>query len=132
MLSPPLNALFSFIFFYVTYIHDPGYGWVVVAGATLSQLLIFGYGRQFGVFYIHFLEEFQKSAAETAWVGALFQVSSQILGEVINCLITKPTLYCQVLFYLVFLGFIYWLNRYLVTCFSTKTCMSLQVHYQEY
>ncbi len=61
----------------------PGYGWVVVAGAVLSQLLIFGYGRQFGVFYIHFLEEFHKSAAETAWVGALFQVSSQILGELI-------------------------------------------------
>ena len=46
----------------------------------MSQFLVFGYGRSFGVFYVEFLERFQKSAAETAWIGALFQFSSQILG----------------------------------------------------
>ena len=56
-------------------------------GGVISEFLVFGYGRSFGVFYGKFLEQFQKSAAESAWIGALYQFSSQILGTLQHLLL---------------------------------------------
>ena len=66
-----------------------GYGWFIVLGGAISQFLVFGYGRSFGVFYARFIEQFQKSAAETAWIGALYQFSSQILGIYLYYIVSK-------------------------------------------
>ena len=64
---------------------DGGYGWFVVLGSMLVHLIIGGVERSAGVLYLRFLDRYQRSAAETAWVTAIPSSLRLIFGKLMIC-----------------------------------------------
>ena len=60
---------------------DGGWGWMVVAGSTLTHLLLVGMARSFGVLYVLLLLYFNSSNAATAWVTAIFNMVRTLNGR---------------------------------------------------
>ncbi|XP_077989830.1 monocarboxylate transporter 13-like [Glandiceps talaboti] len=50
---------------------DGGWGWFIVLGTFLSTVISAGTWFSFGVFYVAFLNAFNKSKSETAWIGSI-------------------------------------------------------------
>uniref|UniRef100_A0A1B0DG30 Major facilitator superfamily (MFS) profile domain-containing protein n=1 Tax=Phlebotomus papatasi TaxID=29031 RepID=A0A1B0DG30_PHLPP len=50
---------------------DGGWGWLVLAGSMLVNILIPGTIKSFGVLFVEFLETFNASPATAAWIPAL-------------------------------------------------------------
>ncbi|XP_070564039.1 monocarboxylate transporter 13-like isoform X2 [Ptychodera flava] len=50
---------------------DGGYGWVVVFGCFILFTLSFGESFAFGVLFVAFLDAFDATKAEAAWIGSL-------------------------------------------------------------
>ena len=48
---------------------DGGWGWMVVLGCTIMHVMLGGWTRSYGIFYVKIRERFESSAAITAWVG---------------------------------------------------------------
>lgn len=48
---------------------DGGWGWMCVVGCALMQFLVVGFSRSYGLIYMQLREQFDSSAALTAWVG---------------------------------------------------------------
>ena len=59
---------------------DGGWGWVVVAGSFVCQLLADGCAFSFGVIFVELLDYFGESKGKTAWVGSLFVAVPLICG----------------------------------------------------
>ena len=50
---------------------DGGWGWLVLFGCTLINLLIPGTIKSFGVLFVEFLEIFEFSEIAASWIPAL-------------------------------------------------------------
>lgn len=59
---------------------DGGWGWLVLLGSTLVNILVPGTVKSFGVLFVEFLEVFEASTAEAAWIPALCYFLYSSLG----------------------------------------------------
>lgn len=59
---------------------DGGWGWLVLFGSTLVNILVPGTVKSFGVLFVEFLEVFEASPAEAAWIPALCYFLYSSLG----------------------------------------------------
>lgn len=71
------HSLFFFIFF-----PREGWGWLVLAGSTLVNILIPGTVKSFGVLFMEFLEAFDASPKTALWIPALCYFLYSSLGLV--------------------------------------------------
>ena len=60
---------------------DGGWGWLVLMGSMMVNILIPGTIKSFGVLFVEFLEAFQASPSEAAWIPALCYFLYSSLGE---------------------------------------------------
>ncbi|XP_065165144.1 monocarboxylate transporter 9 [Atheta coriaria] len=68
---------------------DGGWGWLVLLGATMVNVLVPGTVKSFGVLFVEFLEVFQASPATAAWIPALCYFLYSSLGPVSSILSLK-------------------------------------------
>ncbi|CAB3368238.1 Hypothetical predicted protein [Cloeon dipterum] len=68
---------------------DGGWGWLVLAGSVLVNILVPGTVKSFGVLFVEFLEVFQASPAAAAWIPALCYFLYSSLGPVASVLSAK-------------------------------------------
>uniref|UniRef100_A0A1B0BJ74 Major facilitator superfamily (MFS) profile domain-containing protein n=1 Tax=Glossina palpalis gambiensis TaxID=67801 RepID=A0A1B0BJ74_9MUSC len=68
---------------------DGGWGWLVLVGSMLVNILIPGTIKSFGVLFIEFLEAFHASPATAAWIPALCYFLYSSLGPVSSILSVK-------------------------------------------
>lgn len=59
---------------------DGGWGWLILFGSTLVNLLIPGMIKSFGVLFGEFQEAFNASQSSTAWIAALCYFLYSSLG----------------------------------------------------
>ena len=71
---------------------DGGWGWLVLFGSTLVNVLVPGTVKSFGVLFVEFLEAFEASPAAAAWIPALcyFLYSSLGSPKTHTCFTTNP------------------------------------------
>jgi len=60
---------------------DGGWGWVVVAAAFLSNLIVGGVCYMFGIVMPALLDYFQASKGKTAFVGSLVPGTLSVVGK---------------------------------------------------
>ncbi|KAI8778863.1 monocarboxylate transporter 12 isoform X1 [Biomphalaria glabrata] len=65
---------------------DGGYGWFVVFGCFLSHVLIGGFERSDGVYYLKYKAYYNKSSQLTAWPNALVSAIRLFLGPLASAL----------------------------------------------
>ena len=75
---------------------DGGYGWVIVLTFFLMEVLVDGIRFSFGVYFVEFLNEFNKGKGETAWVGSLMIATYNIGGELICIIINSGTVHALI------------------------------------
>lgn len=68
---------------------DGGWGWLVLFGATLVNILVPGTVKSFGVLFVEFLEAFEASPSEGMWIPALCYFLYSSLGPVSSILSLK-------------------------------------------
>ncbi|KAG5897408.1 hypothetical protein JTB14_013498 [Gonioctena quinquepunctata] len=68
---------------------DGGWGWLVLFGATLVNVLVPGTVKSFGVLFVEFMEAFDSSPAEGMWIPALCYFLYSSLGPVSSILSVK-------------------------------------------
>ncbi|XP_030376737.1 monocarboxylate transporter 13 [Scaptodrosophila lebanonensis] len=68
---------------------DGGWGWLVLFGSMMVNILIPGTIKSFGVLFIEFLEAFQASQTKAAWIPALCYFLYSSLGPVSSILSVK-------------------------------------------
>ncbi|KAK5639525.1 hypothetical protein RI129_012017 [Pyrocoelia pectoralis] len=68
---------------------DGKWGWVVLFGATLVNLLVPGTVKSFGVLFVEFLEVFEASPTSAAWIPALCYFLYSSLGPLSSILSLK-------------------------------------------
>lgn len=61
-----------------------GFRWIVLAASFVVRFLMFGTLFSVGVLYVEWLDEFQTSKGDTAWIGSLATGSSLLAGS--HCL----------------------------------------------
>lgn len=61
---------------------DGGWGWLILFGSTLVNLLIPGTIKSFGVLFVEFIETFEASPAAAAWIPALCYFLYSSLGKI--------------------------------------------------
>ena len=49
---------------------DGGWGWMVILGSFLINLIIGGVVFSFGIFCVEFLDEFDVTRSEVGWIGS--------------------------------------------------------------
>lgn len=59
---------------------DGGWGWLVLAGSMLVNLLVPGTVKSFGVLFVEFLEAFDATPSSAAWIPALCYFLYSSLG----------------------------------------------------
>lgn len=62
---------------------DGGWGWLVLLGATLVNVLIPGTIKSFGILLVEFLEVFRTSPATAMWIPSLCYFLYSSLGKMI-------------------------------------------------
>ncbi|KAJ8980584.1 hypothetical protein NQ317_018711 [Molorchus minor] len=68
---------------------DGDWGWLVLFGATLVNVLVPGTIKSFGVLFVEFLEAFESSPAEGMWIPALCYFLYSSLGPISSILSVK-------------------------------------------
>ncbi|XP_004533942.1 monocarboxylate transporter 13 isoform X2 [Ceratitis capitata] len=68
---------------------DGGWGWLVLLGSMMVNILIPGTIKSFGVLFVEFLEAFDASPATGAWIPALCYFLYSSLGPVSSILSVK-------------------------------------------
>ncbi|XP_062593188.1 monocarboxylate transporter 12-like [Saccostrea cucullata] len=61
---------------------DGGWGWMVVFGAFMINVITDGCSYSFGVLFTHLLEYFHADRSSTAWVGSVFNAAPLLFGPV--------------------------------------------------
>ena len=59
---------------------DGGWGWLVLFGSMLVNILIPGTIKSFGVLFVEFIEVFDASPSDAAWIPALCYFLYSSLG----------------------------------------------------
>ena len=57
------------------------YPWMVLAASFIMRFLVFGQLYSIGVIYVSWIDEFQKSRAETAWVASIATGTTLLMGN---------------------------------------------------
>ncbi|XP_059163687.1 monocarboxylate transporter 12-like [Physella acuta] len=65
---------------------DGGYGWFIVLGCFMAHVLIGGFDRSEGIYFLQFTERFEKNAQLTSWPGALVSTIRHFLGPLAGIL----------------------------------------------
>ncbi|CAL1543530.1 unnamed protein product, partial [Lymnaea stagnalis] len=60
---------------------DGGYGWFIVLGCFLAHVIIGGFDRNDGIYYLQFKIKFNESAQLTSWPGASVSTIRLFLGK---------------------------------------------------
>lgn len=60
---------------------DGGWGWLVLAGSMLVNVLVPGTVKSFGVLFVEFLEAFEASPSAALWIPAICYFLYSSLGE---------------------------------------------------
>lgn len=60
---------------------DGGWGWLVLFGATMVNILVPGTIKSFGVLFVEFMEAFSSTPAEGMWIPALCYFLYSSLGK---------------------------------------------------
>lgn len=60
---------------------DGGWGWLILAGSMLVNLLVPGTVKSFGVLFMEFLEAFDASPSTALWIPALCYFLYSSLGK---------------------------------------------------
>lgn len=68
---------------------DGGWGWLILAGSTLVNILVPGTIKSFGVLFLEFLEAFDASPSTAAWIPALCYFLYSSLGPLSSILSVK-------------------------------------------
>ncbi|XP_037046427.1 monocarboxylate transporter 13 [Bradysia coprophila] len=68
---------------------DGGWGWLVLAGSMLVNILVPGTVKSFGVLFVEFLEAFDASPSTAAWIPALCYFLYSSLGPLSSILSVK-------------------------------------------
>lgn len=68
---------------------DGGWGWLVLAGSMLVNILVPGTIKSFGVLFVEFLEAFKASPSAAAWIPALCYFLYSSLGPLSSILSVK-------------------------------------------
>ncbi|XP_058057632.1 uncharacterized protein LOC131208768 [Anopheles bellator] len=68
---------------------DGGWGWLVLAGSMLVNILVPGTIKSFGVLFVEFLEAFQATPSAAAWIPALCYFLYSSLGPLSSILSVK-------------------------------------------
>ena len=68
---------------------DGGWGWLVLAGSMLVNILIPGTVKSFGVLFVEFVEAFETTPAQAAWIPALCYFLYSSLGPLSSILSVK-------------------------------------------
>ncbi|KAJ6638085.1 Monocarboxylate transporter 12, partial [Pseudolycoriella hygida] len=68
---------------------DGGWGWLVLAGSMLVNILVPGTVKSFGVLFVEFLEAFEASPSAAAWIPALCYFLYSSLGPLSSILSVK-------------------------------------------
>ncbi|CAG9855421.1 unnamed protein product [Phyllotreta striolata] len=68
---------------------DGGWGWLVLFGATMVNILVPGTIKSFGVLFVEFIEAFESSPAEAMWIPALCYFLYSSLGPLSSILSVK-------------------------------------------
>ncbi|XP_030079104.1 monocarboxylate transporter 13 isoform X1 [Drosophila hydei] len=68
---------------------DGGWGWLVLFGACLTNILIPGTIKSFGVLFIEFLQAFETTQTQASWIPALCYFLYSSLGPVSSILSVK-------------------------------------------
>ncbi|CAL1543529.1 unnamed protein product, partial [Lymnaea stagnalis] len=68
---------------------DGGYGWIVVLGCFIAHIIIGGFERNDGIYYLQFKSRFEKSAQLTSWPGALVSTIRLFLGPVASAVCSR-------------------------------------------
>ena len=68
---------------------DGGYGWVIMFGSFIANVLVDGVCFCVGIFIIEFLAEFGESKAKTSWVGSVLNGMYLSMGPITSALATK-------------------------------------------
>ncbi|XP_078669487.1 monocarboxylate transporter 2-like [Branchiostoma floridae x Branchiostoma belcheri] len=61
---------------------DGGWGWMVALAGFIAYGCTFGTFRSLGVFFLTFSQQFQASAAETAWISSILMSVTLLLSPV--------------------------------------------------
>lgn len=59
---------------------DGGWGWMVVFGAFMINVITDGCSYSFGVLFTHLVDHFQANRSSTAWVGSVFNAAPLLFG----------------------------------------------------
>lgn len=68
---------------------DGGWGWLVLFGATMVNILVPGTIKSFGVLFVEFMEAFESTPAEGMWIPALCYFLYSSLGPISSILSVK-------------------------------------------
>ncbi|XP_060597366.1 monocarboxylate transporter 12-like [Ruditapes philippinarum] len=68
---------------------DSGWGWIVVLGSFFVHLITDGLLYSFGILYIEFLNQYEGSKGETAWIGSLATGLQLVTGPIASVLTNK-------------------------------------------
>ena len=68
---------------------DGGYGWIIMLGSFIANVLVDGVCFCVGIFIIEFLDEFGESKAKTSWVGSVLNGMYLSMGPITSALATK-------------------------------------------
>lgn len=60
---------------------DGGWGWLVLCGSMLVNILIPGTIKSFGVLFVEFIEAFNATPAAAAWIPSLCYFLYSSLGK---------------------------------------------------
>lgn len=61
---------------------DGGWGWMVVFGAFVINVITDGCSYSFGVLFTHLVDYFHANRSSTAWVGSVFNASPLLFGPI--------------------------------------------------
>lgn len=61
---------------------DGGWGWLVLFGSTLVNVLVPGTVKSFGVLFVEFLEAFEATPSAAMWIPALCYFLYSSLGNI--------------------------------------------------
>ncbi|CAH1796576.1 unnamed protein product [Owenia fusiformis] len=68
---------------------DGGWGWVIVFGSFICNMLVDGFCFCYSVFFVEFLKEFGESVSKTAFVGSLVPGMYLMSGPFVSALANK-------------------------------------------
>ncbi|XP_059162386.1 monocarboxylate transporter 12-B-like [Physella acuta] len=68
---------------------DGGYGWVVVFASFLHHVLVGGFARSEGLFFLQYQERFHSSAQLTAWPSSLMSTVNFFMGPLCGAFVNR-------------------------------------------